>query len=935
MSANNDIYKHFNINYDNNHNIINNNIFNLKYYQTLPKYYILDNNIQALLLDYGMGTGKTSTAVYTSLYYLNKLQRECLENRKTKNNKHKIFVIGAWTTINIFQSELLRPEFRYLNQKYMDEIYSDLKNESELVRNEANERLEFIKKNVYNNYEFVNFQSVFNLLFPNISEERYVQDIDQLMSAYLHKTIKPSMSFIDKLRDTIVIIDECQHMWNITGLNTYGFAIGILMKYAKEYNIKFLLLSGTPLNSSPVELVYMYSVFNPDKFVNVDEYLEDKKIYNQVVKSIIPSKKKKLLEFFKDKFLYFNPFSSSSTTKGLVVDNKFLNDNLKTNDKNLKYLAIKQNNSNLVTGYHIGHLDLEIINPYILHKQGYQKQVNKNRDGDFDPKANMHSSNGIWSGDDLKFEKLKNYSIIGYKMLELCYENNKRNEKVACYHDKIYEGGLLQYVEFLKINGYTLCGDELSKNSKCKTCLKTLDEHTKEQHKFRPLYYSIISGDTPEKERSEIVRIYNSPKNIDGDLISVLMLSSVAASGVSLHHTTNMIILSSISNITKLQQIVARIIRTRSHELLPKHLHLAKIYTLAVDEDIDKYKLRVELYNQINDIIQELYKNSVTEELFQLKMKSKSNLVYSEFIKDSQKEIKNIINLIKNNTLVDSIEENALLKFVGTLSKSFSYLNLNLSDKDFIKFEILKQSIKLLKNNDNNKYIYKFMNNNKKENYPSIAFDQMNELEQKEAPEKIDSENIQDSLIETELNKYIEYYGIHEVINKNIIPDFWTLIYRINNEYYDDDDKNFLYNHSTKGRDIKRMTGMYYGNHVILKSGETIEIKQMPKKINPIQLKNNKILSLAITSWKKMANQWRLSVVLGKYSKDEIDNRKLSDGLKCISYTEPVLREILSELDIEIPLVAQSLRMFCYNLITIICDYCVANKIEIKTPFIN
>ena len=56
MSANNDIYKHFNINYDNNHNIINNNIFNLKYYQTLPKYYILDNNIQTLLLDYGMGT---------------------------------------------------------------------------------------------------------------------------------------------------------------------------------------------------------------------------------------------------------------------------------------------------------------------------------------------------------------------------------------------------------------------------------------------------------------------------------------------------------------------------------------------------------------------------------------------------------------------------------------------------------------------------------------------------------------------------------------------------------------------------------------------------------------------------------------------------------------------------------------------------------------
>ena len=935
MSKDNNIYTHFNVAQSNNTNIISNNVFNLKYYQTLPKYYILDNNIQSILLDYGMGTGKTSTAVYTSLYYLNKLKRESIENKKTRKNNHKIFVIGAWTTINIFQSELLRPEFRYLNQRIMDEIYSDLKSDNEMIRKDANERLETIKKNIYNNYEFVNFQSVFNLLFPNISEERYVQDIDQLMSAYLHNTIKPSISFIDKLRDTIVIIDECQHMWNITGLNTYGFAIGILMKYAKEYNIKFLLLSGTPLNSSPVELVYMYSVFNPDKFIDEKDYLEDKKIYEQTVKSIKSNKKQELLDFFKDKFLYFNPFSGNTITKGLVIDNKFLNDNLKSNDINLKYLALSQKGNNLVTAYHIGHMNLEVINPFILQKQGYQKKVSKNRDGDFDPKADMHLNNGIWSGNDLKFDKLKNYSIIGYKMLELCYENNQRNEKVVCYHDKIYDGGLLQYAEFLKINGYTLCGDELNNNSKCKICLKILDQHTKEQHKFKPLYYSIISGDTPEKERSEIVKIYNSPKNIDGDLISVLMLSSVAASGVSLHHTTNMILLSSISNITKLQQITARIVRTRSHELLPKHLHMAKIYTLAVDDDVDKYKLRVELYNQINDIIQELYKNSITEELFQLKLKSKSNTVYSEFIKDSQKEIKNILNLIKNNTYVDLIEEDILLKFIGTLSKSFSYLNLNLSDKNFIKFEILKQSIKLFKNHDDNKYIYKFMSDNKNENYPSIAFDQMNELEQKEAPEKIDTENIQDSLIETELNKYIDYYGIYEIINKDIIPDFWTLIYRINDEYYDDDDKNFLYNHSIKGRDIKRMTGMYYGNRVILKTGESFEIKQIFKDIKPIQLKNNKLLSLSITSWKKTATQWRLFVILGKYSKDEIDNRKLSDGLKCISYTEPVLRKMLFELGIEIPLVTQSLRMFCYNLITIICDYCLAKNIEIKTPFIN
>ena len=94
--------------------------------------------------------------------------------------------------------------------------------------------------------------------------------------------------------------------------------------------------------------------------------------------------------------------------------------------------------------------------------------------------------------------------------------------------------------------------------------------------------YISILGNTTSEERKKIVEIWNSPNNLLGQNINVMMISSVAYSGVSFFNTTNMLILNKISNISKWKQICGRIVRTSSHALLPKDMRIAKIYTMII-----------------------------------------------------------------------------------------------------------------------------------------------------------------------------------------------------------------------------------------------------------------------------------------------------------------------------------------------------------------
>ena len=81
--------------------------------------------------------------------------------------------------------------------------------------------------------------------------------------------------------------------------------------------------------------------------------------------------------------------------------------------------------------------------------------------------------------------------------------------------------------------------------------------------------YAIISGEVPLKDRLRIQAIFNSPENKRGAVIRALLVSKTGAEGLDLKNVRQTHALESYWDLARLQQVVARAVRMKSHDALP------------------------------------------------------------------------------------------------------------------------------------------------------------------------------------------------------------------------------------------------------------------------------------------------------------------------------------------------------------------------------
>ena len=989
------------------------NHFILRYYQTIPKYYFLDSNNRTLICNYGLGTGKTAAAVFIASYYLKQLNKAKFMN-KTAMEYNKIIVLGSWVTIDAFQRDILKPEFHFTTYEQINDFEVRKASPFKEVREEAEKDFDRMKKHIFKNFIFKNFQSIFNMAFPNLNEQKYVQHVDSLIRGWKNGELQISQEFLNSLRNTLIIIDECQNLWNQQGMNTYGFIIGLLIKKSEEYNIRFVFLSGTIINNNICELASIYSVLNTDKFIDESEYLSEKEILGTKLKTLKMSKFSEINEFMSDKFLYYvnNPNTKSVISKislkldeetELVDNNLPLKFRLNKHDKtiteieNLDRVIITSEDKLIPTVWHLGNKIIKNENQdmviYNLEVQGLQKekydewlmkQNNKDIEGEGDEgdeemeskdenKENKESNNlddlddeklslhdgffqsndeiyytsGVYTGKGLEYPRLKNYSIIGAEMVRLCLYNTLRGEKVICYHDKVSKFGIKQYIEFLKVNGYIEYGTVGNNNTRCQKCGQTLGNHISSNHSFTPMCYAALYGDIPDYQRKKLTAIWNNPNNLTGEVISVMMISKVAYAGVSFYNTTNMIILSKISNISKWKQICGRIVRTASHSLLPNNKKIAKIYTMAVHSDIESNKMDLEtkyysikniLNNEILDITQKLYHNSITNKLFNAKLEIKSDSIYNTFIDDVIDELSIVIHRMNLNNKYPWTKEGFIQRIKSNLN-SLSYIDYSRFDDDFIQTIILEKNyVKMFRYKNLEKIFYLPTNNLISEteisDYPTFKFSDLSVI-------KVENRNVKagiEKLIDI-VNKSIDVIIIKnhliklmKLMNNNPTQlfeysAFWKAIYMIHDEYYEDDDKHFIKNHSTKGRDFEKIAGLYVGNTIYLKDGSVKKIT-INKNINEWENIPFKFKISCYSNNKGDDALWYLKVIIIEDSTNYVDKRKINTGLNCASFDISKLVKYLPKIDI-----SKTKKEICIDLISILCDYALEKKLKLSNVF--
>lgn len=956
--------------------------FMLRFYQVIPKYYLISKDLRKMILSYSTGSGKSATSVFIASYFFDIIKKnKFLVKFGLLNNapQTNIQVIGSWVTENAFIQDILRPEFGLVTYEEINEINSKRHSPYKEVREEGEKMYADLKRTLTKTFNFCNFQSVFNKCFPNLSQQRYVQNVESLFAGYKNKDIKPNEVYLESLRNSIVIIDEFQHMYSTEGMNTFGFVIGLMIKYATKYNIRFVFLSATMINNSLAELPELMSILNEDHFINVKDYIQDQTIAltsndTLTIKTLRKDKEEEFINDLKDIFLYYDQrVASGIDSVSQIQDYKGHQHTI----EKLKVLTVVSNDESLPIERHIGNVVVKGKNPmclYTLQSEGFQdikysdtvkneflsSMANNNEENEepsnchdgFIPANKGRKEQGIITGDILKLENIKEYSRYGYELVKMCIENTLRGEKTVVYHDKITNFGLKQYIEILKTNGFIEYGTIPKPDTICTICGKQMSEHTTTTHQFIPMRYAALFGDLTQKERHELTSVYNDANNLYGELINVMFISRIASSGLSFYNTNNLIILSRISNISLWKQICGRVVRTKSHSLLPKDKRFVNIYTfclyaskeqMEVCHDVKYYTLRNILNEQVNDFMAKLSKQAISNKLFyhpeELGPSTSQELVM--FNDDINTEMNFIFKeLDMKKTLPWKLD--TLIKRIRDTTLPLSFIDFNtVSDNDLLSYIIQKHFIRLEQFKDDKTetlYCIPYKSVNDKEFDRTLTSFQFKDLDyiaiddthfKKSIEELASLEHIPDNIrqIKTILTKLLKMSN-YKIDSFKDASTFWDAIYYIHDEYYEDDTKNFVKNHCSTGRSRERVAGFYCNNTIIMKDGS---VEHLNKSKDNKDNFDGMPYGFKITSFHSLdSSSWYLQVVISESLKDVDDKRKQMRGVCCNSFEINNLKNYIPDLDY-----SRSRKHICWKLIEKICDLAISTNQcdKLLTPF--
>ena len=89
----------------------------------------------------------------------------------------------------------------------------------------------------------------------------------------------------------------------------------------------------------------------------------------------------------------------------------------------------------------------------------------------------------------------------------------------------------------------------------------------------------MYTSNLKEVDKSEIQKLFNSYQNKDGNVCILILLSSIAETGLSLFCVNYFYLLDYIPGLSQYKQITSRAVRLYSHKMIPERNYV-QIYNL-------------------------------------------------------------------------------------------------------------------------------------------------------------------------------------------------------------------------------------------------------------------------------------------------------------------------------------------------------------------
>lgn len=529
-----------------------------------------------LLIMWGTGVGKTlgAIAIAESFQpYIHKI-------RKSLNQTPEIYIIAKNEAKKNFYKELFNPMIGYITQTELDKL-NLLKDNSTTL---GQQRYQEYYKELVSKIKSKGFYRFFgSTKFTTLVTGKNVKLNDK----------KIRQSTFNKIKNNnygVIIVDEAHKIDN----NDIYKALKLIKE--NSIDLKIVLLSATPMVNKAQEIVSMLNLLSDEPDVKISDLFDSKDLVTKKGLEIIAQRSLGHVSYMTghnpftfpkriNKGSITPPFKSTYLIK--VEMSKYQWDAYKkfTSDEEFKHI------SNI--GGSRGILDAVLPKDSFTRKQIEELLVNSSKEELDKLGINRQEQNGEYyiTGKILRLDNFIKYSPKFCKIfVDITGTFNKNSGTVLVYNDQITGIGLKLFGEMLKENGideYNLTKSveinqsEYSDNTLCIYCNVDFKHHTN-THKFIPAKFIYLYGEITENERTNILNIVNSEKNMNGEIVKCILGSEIISESIDFKRLRGIFITNFQDNISTTNQIIGRAIRHCSHADLPENQRNVEVFQYCI-----------------------------------------------------------------------------------------------------------------------------------------------------------------------------------------------------------------------------------------------------------------------------------------------------------------------------------------------------------------
>jgi hypothetical protein len=393
---------------------------------------------------------------------------------------------------------------------------------------------------------------------------------------------------LENLEDKVLIVDEAHNFFRSIVNNTESNASKLYRIIMRTKNIKLLFLTGTPIAKDPFELVACFNMLS-GRILLPDDYFRFREIFIDEVSS------ENKLPKLKNKHIYQNRIY------GLISYYHKRDETQFPKQLPIKIERIKMSKDQY-SKYSIARIkEIEDSKNSFTNNRLITMQKPKSLGSSYRIASRQISNYIDLTADTLNLDKQS-------PKIKKILDNIKSNRGTHGIYSQFIKSGLDIIIRALVIDGYKLYKPDMK-----------VEKIELDKMKRKKLF-AMISGDVKQEIRDNILSVFNSPENKNGEIISIFLISSAGAEGLDFKNMRNIHILEPYWTYNRIQQVFSRAIRFKSHMDLPeKERYVQPFIYLAInpydstiesestDEDIYNRSIReYELIKQFNEANQEV-----------------------------------------------------------------------------------------------------------------------------------------------------------------------------------------------------------------------------------------------------------------------------------------------------------------------------------------